>query len=69
MKTTTLFFAIMFIFGHSYSQTVTEAIKKTNNERYPEAIRDFKLIVSQMPNDGIAYYYFGDCYFKIGLLS
>jgi tetratricopeptide (TPR) repeat protein len=66
MKTTTLFLAIMFIFGHSYSQTVTEAIKKTNNERYPEAIRDFKLIVSQMPNDGIAYYYFGDCYFKKG---
>lgn len=66
MRTTTLFLAIMFIFGHFYTQTVTEAIKKTNNERYPEAIRDFKLIVSQMPNDGIAYYYFGDCYFKKG---
>ncbi|NBX38543.1 MAG: hypothetical protein EBR54_03895 [Flavobacteriia bacterium] len=49
-----------------FSQTLVDALKKTQNERYPEAIRDFKKLVSLMPNDGNAYYYFGDCYFKKG---
>ncbi|MBM3164728.1 MAG: tetratricopeptide repeat protein [Bacteroidetes bacterium] len=47
-------------------QSLGDAIKKTNNERYPEALRDFKRLVATTPNDGNAYYYFGDCYFKKG---
>ncbi|MFM7663252.1 MAG: tetratricopeptide repeat protein, partial [Bacteroidota bacterium] len=60
---TALFFAsALTLFG----QTLNDAIKKTNNERYPEALRDFKRLVATTPNDGNAYYYFGDCYFKKG---
>ncbi|MFM2038064.1 MAG: hypothetical protein RL432_1003 [Bacteroidota bacterium] len=49
-----------------FGQTLSDAIRKTNNERYPEALRDFKRLVLATPNDGNAYYYFGDCYFKKG---
>jgi len=46
------------------SQTLEEVIKKTNNERYPEALNDFKRLINSSPTDGNIYYYYGDCFFK-----
>lgn len=48
------------------AQTLPEAIKKTDNERYESAEVDFKALVAKEPNSGANYFYFGENYFERG---
>lgn len=51
------------------SQTLQEAIRKTENERVEEAARDFRALLAKEPNRGEYYFYFGENYFKAGDLD
>ncbi len=46
------------------AQTVQEAIKKTENERYEAASSDFKALIAKEPNKGDYYFYYGENFFK-----
>lgn len=55
------------ILSVSYSinaQTLQEAIKKTENERYEAASADFKALIAKEPAKGDYYFYYGENYFK-----
>ncbi|NDA64727.1 MAG: hypothetical protein EBX50_22270, partial [Chitinophagia bacterium] len=69
MKNILLFFLFSALSFTANTQNLIEAINKTNNERFPEAIRDFKRLIAENPVDGLAYYHFGNCYFKKGELD
>ena len=60
-----LLFSSLLISGLSFAQTLQLAIYKTENERYREAITDFKKLVAADPINGDNYFYFGDCYFEM----
>ena len=65
MKTAVFFMAVILSSGY-YAQSLKEAIYKTENERYAEALNDFKSLVKNEPSNGDAYFYYGDCYFEKG---
>jgi tetratricopeptide (TPR) repeat protein len=65
MKTAVFFMAVILSSGY-YAQSLKEAIYKTENERYAEALNDFKSLVKNEPANGDAYFYYGDCYFEKG---
>ncbi len=48
------------------AQTLPDAIKKTDNERFEAAEMDFRALVVKEPNSGPNYFYFGENYFKRG---
>ena len=60
-----LLFSSLLLSGLSFAQTLQSAIYKTENERYREAINDFKKLVAADPINGDNYFYFGDCYFEM----
>jgi tetratricopeptide (TPR) repeat protein len=60
-----LLFSSLLISGLSFAQTLQSAIYKTENERYREAINDFKKLVAADPINGDNYFYYGDCYFEM----
>lgn len=53
----------------SFAQTLTEAIKKTDNERYEAAAIDFRSLVAREPNKGENFFYFGENFFNSGNLD
>lgn len=69
MKTTVLFSAFLMGVFYGNTQTLKEAIYKTDNERFTEALMDFKSLVGKEPTNGDIYFYFGDCYFEKGELD
>lgn len=66
MRTTVLFSALFLSVSGLFAQTLSEAIKKTENERYADALIDFKALASKEPSNGDVYFYYGDCYFEKG---
>jgi len=55
--------ALSFIFGStSFGQTLNEAIKKTENERFDLAGSDFRTLITKEPTRGDYYFYAGDNY-------
>ena len=66
MKAAVLFSSILFGVSSVFAQTLNEAIYKTENERYADALRDFGLLVNKEPSNGDVYFYYGDCYFEKG---
>jgi len=66
MKAAVLFSSILFGVSSVFAQTLNEAIYKTENERYADALRDFSLLVNKEPSNGDVYFYYGDCYFEKG---
>jgi len=46
------------------SQTLQEAISKTENERYETAASDFRNLIAKEPNKGENYFYYGENFFK-----
>lgn len=60
-----LLLSTLLISGLHYAQTLKVANAKTENERYREAINDFKKLVAADPINGENYFYFGDCYFEM----
>lgn len=59
MKLTALFIFSVFM---SFGQTLKDAIRKTDNERYSDALSDFNSLISKEPNIGDNYFYFGQYY-------
>jgi tetratricopeptide (TPR) repeat protein len=56
----------ILITGLASAQTLPEAIKKTDNERYESAASDFKALIAKEANNGANYFYYGENYFKRG---
>ena len=65
MKKQIILSAIL-IAGFASAQTLPEAIKKTDNERYESAAADFKALIAKEANNGANYFYYGENYFKRG---
>ena len=59
MKLTALFVLTAFI---TFGQTLKDAIRKTDNERYSDALNDFNSLIAKEPNVGDNYFYFGQYY-------
>lgn len=59
-----LLLSTILLTGLSYAQTLQQAIAKTENERYLDAIADYKKLVAADPINGENYFYYGDCYFE-----
>jgi tetratricopeptide (TPR) repeat protein len=55
----------LLISGLHFAQTLQVANAKTENERYRDAINDFKKLVAADPINGENYFYYGDCYFEM----
>lgn len=66
MKATVFFAVLLFSVTDVVSQSLSEAIYKTENERYADALLDFKALVAKEPTNGDVYFYYGDCYFEKG---
>jgi tetratricopeptide (TPR) repeat protein len=60
-----LLLSTLLISGLNYAQSLQVANAKTENERYRDAINDFKKLVAADPINGENYFYFGDCYFEM----
>lgn len=65
MKKLIILSTVAFV-SFANAQTLPEAIKKTDNERYESAEMDFKALIAKEPNSGANYFYFGENYFKRG---
>ena len=66
MKATVFFAVLLLSVTDVVSQSLSEAIYKTENERYADALLDFKALVAKEPTNGDVYFYYGDCYFEKG---
>jgi len=66
MKTTVFISAFFLSLSTLVAQTLKDAIYKTENERYADALVDFKGLVAKEPANGDVYFYYGDCYFEKG---
>lgn len=51
------------------AQTLKDAIYKTDNERFSDAVIDFSNLAKQESTNGTNYFYFGELYFERGLMS
>ncbi len=60
-----LLLSSLLISGLHFAQTLQVANAKTENERYRDAINDFKKLVAADPINGETYFYYGDCYFEM----
>ena len=60
-----LLLSTLLISGLHYAQSLQVANAKTENERYRDAINDFKKLVATDPINGENYFYYGDCYFEM----
>ncbi len=63
MKVRILIATVLFLGGNTYSQTLADAIKKTDNERFSDAANSFKILIEREPANASNYYYFGENYF------
>ncbi|MCO5259546.1 MAG: hypothetical protein M9916_05330 [Crocinitomicaceae bacterium] len=61
---TIIMFSIGVTTGVSFGQTLGDAIKKTDNERYEEAGKDFRTLLNQGGNLGDVYFFYGENYFQ-----
>jgi len=59
----------LFASAISFGQTLQDAIHKTDNERYTDALNEFNALVVKEPANGENYFYFGDYYLVKGELD
>lgn len=64
-KLTVLAFSVSVALA-SQAQTVQDALKKTNDERYDLARKDFQSLIQKNPTSVEAHYFFGNFYNTIG---
>lgn len=64
MKTVKILAISLFVGASVNAQTVEDAIKKTDNERYAEAGKDFRSIIAKNAADANAYFYYGENFLK-----
>lgn len=65
MKRYTLAVFSLMIGGMVFSQSLSDAIKKTDNERYEEAAKEFRALIAQGGTSvGDAYFFYGENFFQ-----
>lgn len=69
MKKTILVSTGIIIANMSLAQTLQDAIKKTDNERFESAAADFRALIAKEPTKGDNYFYYGENFFKNGDLD
>lgn len=69
MKKTILVSTGIIIANASLAQTLQEAIKKTDNERFESAASDFRTLIAKEPTKGDNYFYYAENFFKNGELD
>ncbi len=69
MKNTVIMSASVFITHIAFSQTLQEAVIKTENERFAAAAQDFRALIAKEPTKGENYFYLGENYFENGDLD
>ena len=69
MKKITLISSAIIIANTVFSQTLQEAITKTDNERFDVAAVDYRNLIAKETTKGDNYFYFGENYFKKGDLD
>ena len=62
---------LLFVFALSlnlfgFGQNITDAIRKTDNERFSEATLDFNKLILLEPKNACNYFYAGENYFEKG---
>ena len=58
--------ALALLSINGFSQTLQEIIKKTENENFDAAAKDFKALIAKDPSKGEYYFYYGENFFKRG---
>lgn len=61
--------AFSFTLSCFFAQTLTDAVKKSENELFDSAELDFKSLISKQPTQGDNYFYLGDNFYRSGLLD
>lgn len=56
--------AALLVATASFSQTLKEAIRLTENEQYEKAAAAYKKLIQAEPSNGDIYFYYGDNYFR-----
>ena len=69
MKKTILVSTGIIIANIAFAQTLQDAIKKTDNERFESAAADFRALIAKEPTKGDNYFYYGENFFKNGDLD
>jgi tetratricopeptide (TPR) repeat protein len=64
MKKTLFILAAVILSGFIHAQTLQEALKKTDNERFDLAAADYRALIAREPSKGEYYFYFGENYYK-----
>ena len=67
MKLKTLTLIGLFIHSFLNAQTLTETIRKTDNEQFVEAAEAFNKLILSEPNNASFYFYAGENYFQKGV--
>lgn len=66
MKAIGFLVVTLFTGFSTFSQTLQEAIRKTQNERFSFADSDFKKLIQKEPANGVNYFYYGKNFFEWG---
>jgi tetratricopeptide (TPR) repeat protein len=66
MKTLIKTAVLLLAAGHVQAQTLQDALKLTNNERYSMATAAYKKLVQAEPNNGDYYFWYGENYINSG---
>jgi len=64
MKLKKLTLLIILLNTSLFAQTITDAIKKTENERFAEATIDFNKLIAANPIDACNFFYAGETTLK-----
>ena len=67
MKLKTITLIGLFIPSFLNAQTLTETIRKTDNEQFVEAAEAFNKLILTEPNNARFYFYAGENYFQKGI--
>lgn len=62
MKINKILAFALLISGASFGQTLNDAIQKTNNELFTDAIKEFKTLISKEPTNANNYFYLAECF-------
>ena len=69
MKKSIYTLAFSLTIASTFSQTLQDAITKTDNERFDAAASDFRALIAKDASKGEYYFYLGENYFKNGILD
>lgn len=62
MKKNLLFFLVLIMGTGVYAQTLSDAMRLTDNEQYEAASAAFQALIAKEPSNATNYYYFGENY-------